>query len=325
MKLSNRSNALRQVLMVDVRHRHTGAWTFAVAACLVLACVGASVSVATGTSSAPSRGVPGLVVSAARNHRLANLFLLGTGGRLRRLSAIDKHQVEPAFSPNGTKIAYVQTSRPSCQTCPWSLWLMNANGSDRHLLTPQPYLSNPTTYDTNPSWSPDGSQIIFSRSTNDSYELYTVPATGGIPRDLYVAGASPAWGPSRIAYVSLPFERPGPVVLWTANPDGTNARQLTVGYIESPTWSRSGTLAYLNQPPVGGPTLVVYSGGAHRYRLPFAQATSLSWAPNNHSLAVVARATPSSPYDVYSINLDGTGLRRLTTNLDALGGASWGG
>ncbi len=270
--------------------------------------------------------MPQVVVSADQSHALANLFLLTTSGRLHRIDTVAKQQIEPALSPDGKKIVYVQTSRPGCQTCPWTLWIMNANGSDRHLLTPQPYQSNPTMYDTDPSWSPDGTQIVFGRSFDDSYELYTVPVTGGVARCLYVAGTSPAWGPGRIAYVSLPFERPGPDTLWTANPDGTKATKVTVGYIESPAYSRSGTLAYLNQPPSGSPSLVIYSGAAtHRYTLPFEQAVSISWSPNNHSLAVVARATASAPYDVYTVNADGTGVRRLTTNLDALGGASWGG
>jgi len=288
-----------------------------------LALAGACSAAAVGgiASTQPSQ----VVVSADRSGSFANLFLLTSGGALRRLTSKKAEQTDPALSPSGTELAYVQAASATCVSCPSTIWIVNTDGSHiRGLTYPQPYNSNPTLWDESPSWSPDGKQIVFSRESDFSYELFTIPNTGGTPRDLFVGGVSPAWGPTRIAYIVLPFERPGPVSLWTIKPNGSDATEVTSGFIESPAWSRDGDLAYLNQPPGGKPILVVMAGGAMRqYSLPLAQATSVSWSPDNKHLAVVAQARPQGKFDVYSIGADGSGLRRLTTNADALS-ATWG-
>ena len=70
--------------------------------------------------------------------------------------------------------------------------------------------------DTGPSWSPDGTKILFSRwSFSDPGELFVIPAAGGTPTSLHVRADRAAWGPSRIAYVDNSSR---PASLWTALP-----------------------------------------------------------------------------------------------------------
>ncbi len=305
------------------RRRTRGAALWTLTSGLLLAALVAAGAGASERKASVAAATSRFAISVSQGARFANLFLVTPAGS-HRLTHAKAALLQPAWSPNGKKLAYVQTSSATCQFCPWTIWTMNANGSDRRGLTyPQPYKNNPTLYDTSPSWSPDGTQVVFSRSTNNSYHLLVVPASGGIPRDLYVGGVSPAWGPHRIAYLQLPFERPGPVTLWTVNPDGTDAREVTSGYIVTPAWSRSGRLAYLEQPPSGPPVLVVIGGGQlHRHRLPLEHATSVTWSPGGDRLAIVARTSAKAPYEVYSITDTGKDLRRVTSNVDVLG-ASW--
>ncbi len=281
-------------------------WLVVAGVCGTLA---ATAAAARSVTAAPASR---LVVSANQGKRSAALFALSPGGRPRRLGATKNQQDDPALSPKGDKLAYVQAAGAT-----WTVWLMNANGAQQHALTKQLFA---TAIDQSPSWSPDGTRIVFSRATNVSYALYTIPAAGGTPRDLFISGVSPAWGPTRIAYVSPPTQRPGPVTLWTINPDGQDPTNVTTSYVVSPAWSRSGSLAYLDQPPGTRPDLVVISGGStHRYQLPVARATAIAWSPDGSQLAIVAKSKPGAPYDVYSIGAAGKGLRRLTTNLGVLG------
>jgi TolB protein len=59
---------------------------------------------------------------------------------------------EPAWSPDGKRIAYVSAGGNS----PLSIWVMNSEGTRRHRVT----VANGG--DTSPSWSPDGRRIVFA-------------------------------------------------------------------------------------------------------------------------------------------------------------------
>jgi dipeptidyl aminopeptidase/acylaminoacyl peptidase len=86
-----------------------------------------------------------------------------------------------------------------------------------------------------PQLSPDGKTIAFTVQTVDiaqntkPKQIYTVPAIGGLPRQMTMQGTDnerPEWSPdsSRIAFIS---DRGGSSQVWIMNADGSNARQIT--------------------------------------------------------------------------------------------------
>ncbi len=90
----------------------------------------------------------------------------------------------PAWSPDGTKIAY-QVSQQSDQR--WDIMVMNADGSDQVRLTD-------AGYDTGPVWSPDGGSIAFTsdRSLPNSDQrtqgaVWVMGADGAGQRPLFTA------------------------------------------------------------------------------------------------------------------------------------------
>ena len=117
-----------------------------------------------------------------------------------------------------------------------------------------------------------------------------------------MVGASPAWGPSAIAYV----EEGTPVdggSLWSVAPDGTGQREIAGGesaYL--PTWSRAGELAYVDQQLGRKAVLVV---GGRRVSVPFARIDDLVWLADGSRLVLFAAkvntgSLGSLVYDVYS-------------------------
>src|SRR4029078_10754142 len=62
-------------------------------------------------------------------------------------------QIDPAWSPDATKIAFV-----SARTGAPHLYVMNADGSATKELT-----SGDKASDTHPTWPPDGASIAFAR------------------------------------------------------------------------------------------------------------------------------------------------------------------
>jgi Tol biopolymer transport system component len=177
------------------------------------------------------------------------------GGDLRRLTRNTAEDWGPAFSPDGKKIVFysaeVNTDDPDLD---FDIYVMNADGSNRTLVTDESKINGRKGQDMDPSFSPNGRQIVFVRdrpigsdpSTQvTNYELYKIRVDGRNLTRITRYGndplpyvQSPVWSPdgSRIAYTYLDssFEQ-----IKTIGPDGTGEKTLTDGY--APDWSPDGS------------------------------------------------------------------------------------
>jgi eukaryotic-like serine/threonine-protein kinase len=88
------------------------------------------------------------------------------------------------FSPAGRSLVYI--------TFPEGvLWRANRDGSNPIQLT------EPPLYPINPTWSPDGSQILFcGPDLKGHMRAYTVSAQGGVPRLILPQDKEDEWNPS---------------------------------------------------------------------------------------------------------------------------------
>jgi Tol biopolymer transport system component len=135
----------------------------------------------------------------------------------------------PSVSPDSQHIVFVK------EVNAYDIWLMNIDGTNQHALTTD------AAYEDHPTWSPDGSQIVFERG----YRLYVMNADGSNAHSISTADAIedrwPTWSPdgTKILFTRRGF---GQDHVFTIRPDGTGLTPLTSGLDNDdfPTWSADG-------------------------------------------------------------------------------------
>ncbi|OLC97773.1 MAG: hypothetical protein AUJ00_00980 [Gemmatimonadetes bacterium 13_1_40CM_3_70_6] len=214
--------------------------------------------------------------------------------QLRPVSADTGQQIDPAFSPDGSRIAFVSNRDGNAE-----VYAMDADGTNVTRLTNDPQL------DGHPVFAPDGQAILFqSQRAGGKLQIFSMNADGTGVKQLTQDSVSlaPAISPDgrTIAYVSL---RNKNYDIWLMNRDGSNQRQFT----RSPQWRESeprflkdGTLAYLVERQEGGRTVQQVM----KADLPTGQVTALSGtdlalfsfavAPAGDLLALVVNAEPEN-------------------------------
>jgi Tol biopolymer transport system component len=226
--------------------------------------------------------------------------------------------VRPKSNP--TRIVFA-----SARVLNTEIWVMNADGSDQKQLT---FTSNSSGA---PSWSPDGSRILFTRwwlvGSDLRSGLFRMKSDGSevtcldsIPDAYY---GSPHDSPDGTRIVC---ERSGPSgsrEVWLLNADGSSPMNLTPGGERgaSPEWSPDGTrILYSRETAIGWRIYTMKPDGTDTLKvLETGVANSNqyqpSWSPDGASIVYVDdhgvhTATDFSWIDI--VNADGSNARPLT-------------
>jgi Tol biopolymer transport system component len=257
----------------------------------------------------------------------------------------------PAISPTETPIPATVTPRPNLSGSGGGIiaftserdsyediYAINADGSGVRNIT-----NHPTSDDTDPQWSPDGSQIAFASTRNGREDIYVIAvpdrtdADGSNARRLThhpAVDADPTWSPdgARIAFVSL---RDGNVEIYVVDADGNNLQRLTQNTYNDfeIDWSPDGTcIAVSSQMGMYGNIYLINveaalqdPAGHERQQLTDTDAHDAfpAWSPDGSRIAFISNREGGGNWEIYVMDADGGNQERLTYTDAIEGPPSW--
>ncbi len=128
-----------------------------------------------------------LAYSSTRHSRNSHLYIKAiTGATVTQITDGPANDAQPEFDPSGQKIAFT-----SDRGGHWDIWVIDVNGRNPIQIT------NNAMPELHPSWSPDGSSLVFCRVNSDENKstMWVVDlANPGIKR-MIGEGLFPAWSP----------------------------------------------------------------------------------------------------------------------------------
>jgi tol-pal system beta propeller repeat protein TolB len=148
------------------------------------------------------------------------------GSAQKQVTYNSTNDVRPAWSPDGTKIAYERSNR---------IFVKDTRNGEALRLS--------ADYGNGPAWSPDGTRIAFASERDGDQEIYTMNSSDGSGgRKLtnnHNHDVHPSWSPDG---TKIAFERDYDI--WVMKADGTDQNNLTNSPNMSeyePDWSPDGT------------------------------------------------------------------------------------
>jgi Tol biopolymer transport system component len=202
--------------------------------------------------------------------------------------------------------------------------------------TGQVRIPRTNSQDHSPSWSPDGETIAYQGvSASGDSDIYVVDGDGSARKQLTFRGqfdGDPSWSGDG---ATIAFESGGPAGsasdIWSIESDGSHLTRLTntPGFDGDPAISPDGTrIAFTSDRDGNKELYVMNADGTDQTRLTNDGGTVANafvdevdenpvWSPNGRRIAF--DSTRDGQFEIYSMNPDGSGLRRLTDrqSLDA--------
>ena len=285
----------------------------------------------------------GQIAFVSRRDGNSEIYVMDTdGGNPQNLTNNPASDHSPSWSPDGKRIAFLSdrdghfmNGIPTTE-----IYVMDADGRNQQNLTNNP------SYDSSPSWSPDGKRIAFdsNRDGRFNFEIYVIDTDGrnlqrltnnpdpnGHPDDRY-----PSWSPDgkRIVFSA---RREGHVVhnrdityeIYVMDADGGNEQRLTDNRNNDwyPAWSPDGKRIAFSADRKGNlgnfNIYVMDADGGNPQNLTNNRAWnwSPSWSPD--SQRIVFNSNRDGKSEIYVMDADGGNQQRLTNNRHSDSSPAW--
>ncbi|MFN2501737.1 MAG: winged helix-turn-helix domain-containing protein [Pyrinomonadaceae bacterium] len=208
--------------------------------------------------------------------------------RTTQITASKGIDVDPAFSPDGSHIAY-----SSNRSGKFELYIKSLSAGGREVQ-----ITDDGEENIQPAWSSDGRLIAYHSRNRQG--LWVMPAFGGVTKQLTEFGSNPAWSPVGTLIAFQSSSRPS--VIWVIDINGDPPRQVT----------RPGAQVGKNITPAAGHVFPSWSHDGHRIAFHTDEASSQLWAVTvgGDTLISISNSLPfTSPPRMYPVfSPDGKGV-----------------
>lgn len=265
---------------------------------IVMAPTPTSVRPAASPSSVPASSLVGKIAYPVFDGQKFSIYIGNADGSGN--SFYRERASQPQFSPDGTRIAFRV----------WDDGVFTANvggGGDT--------LVSGFVEDLLPTWSPDGSEIIFlsRKQGHRPSELYIAPSMGGAEARFLGDGEYPAWHSSGALFFKG-WETTG-VGLRSSNRDFEDLTEITSDETDTaPAPSPDGSkIAFMSRRSGNWDVYVVDSDGKNLVQITTDEAEDglPAWSPDGRVIAFVSNR--GGPWAVWAVTAEGKGARVLFT------------
>lgn len=222
------------------------------------------------------------------------------------------------------KIVYVSTGDYDI----FEIMMMNSDGTDVQNI------SKNNADDMDPTWSPDGKQIVFASNLEDrlsmNTQLYVMNADGSdLEQMTKDVGSSryPAWSPDGKLIAYSYAASPTQAEIYLMNPDGSELKRLTDGSSmnRSPAWSPDGKkIAYSSakwdekqKKFINDDIYIMNADGSSQRKMTTSPADDYSpvWSPDGKKIAFTSERRGNA--DIFIMNVSTIMVQQLTPNSPA--------
>ena len=225
-----------------------------------------------------------------------------------------------ALSPDETKATFDANLNGN-----WDIYIANSDGTNIRQIT------NDAESDYEPTFSADGSKVIFTSFRGDQGSVGfdvivantdgtgTIDLTPNSPIDHRFAVFSPDG--TRIAFAGVDLTVPTNPIwgIWTMSADGTSLRNVIPSldydrYALPLTFSPDGTEIFFSGTTMDPSTSDIYSINLDGSGLQNLTNTGKDWYPRFYGSTLIFNSYRDGNAEIYVMNADGSGARRLTNN-----------